>query len=72
MRTNIDIDDALLKEAMEATGQTTKRATVEEALRKIVQIRRQQRAFAELKGIGWEGDLDEMRRNFSRDFSDPA
>lgn len=61
MRTNIEIDDALLKEAMEATGQKTKRATVEEALLKIIEIRRQVRAFDALKGIGWEGDLDAMR-----------
>lgn len=30
MRTNIEIDDKLLREAMKATDQTTKRATVEE------------------------------------------
>jgi Arc/MetJ family transcription regulator len=69
MRTNIDIDDRLLKEAMKATGQKTKKATVEEALREIVKIASQRRALKELQGIGWEGDLDEMRRNFFRDFS---
>jgi Arc/MetJ family transcription regulator len=72
MRTNIDIDDALLKEAMEVTALSTKKAVVEEGLRKLVTIHRQRKALAELKGIGWEGDLDEMRRNFSRDFSDPT
>lgn len=61
MRTNIDIDDALLKEAMEATGLGTKKATVEEALRRLVDNHRRRRAFDELKGMGWEGDLDEMR-----------
>ena len=71
MRTNIDIDDALLKEAMEVTGLGTKKATVEEALRRLVTIQRQRRALADMKGLGWEGDLDEMRRNFSRDFGDP-
>lgn len=66
MRTNIEIDDALLKEAMEATGQPTKRATVDEALRQIVADYRRRRALAEMKGLGWEGDLDAMRegRNF--------
>ena len=38
MRTNIEIDDDLLAEAMEAAGQTTKKATVEEALRRLVRI----------------------------------
>ena len=36
MRTNIDIDDDLLAEAMKAAGLTTKKATVEEALRRLV------------------------------------
>jgi Arc/MetJ family transcription regulator len=62
MRTNIDIDDELLKEAMAATGQSTKRATVEEALRRVVKLHRQKRAGADLAGIGWEGDLEEMRK----------
>jgi Arc/MetJ family transcription regulator len=70
MRTNIDIDDELLKEAMKATGQKTKKATVEEALREIVKRAGQRQALNELQGIGWEGDLDEIRRNFFRDFSD--
>lgn len=65
MRTNIDIDDALLREAMELTGVTTKKAAVEEALRKIVQLGRQRRAFDALYGAGWEGDLDEMREGWS-------
>jgi Arc/MetJ family transcription regulator len=65
VRTNIDIDDDLLKEAMSATGQTTKRATVEEALRTVVRLFRQKQAIEELRGIGWEGDLDAMREGWS-------
>jgi Arc/MetJ family transcription regulator len=61
MRTNIEIDPILLAEAMEATGQTTKRGTVEEALRRIVLYHRQARALTSLRGIGWDGDLDAMR-----------
>jgi len=66
MRTNIDIDDELLTKAMEATGASTKKATVEEALRRLVQSHERRNAIAELRGIGWEGNLDEMRegRNF--------
>ncbi len=62
MRTNIDIDDELLSQAMAATGLSTKRATVEEGLRLLVRLREQARALAELKGLGWEGDLDKMRQ----------
>lgn len=61
MRTNIEIDDALMKEAMKASGLATKKATVEEALRLLVEERRRKRAFERLKGAGWEGDLDAMR-----------
>jgi Arc/MetJ family transcription regulator len=72
MRTNIEIDDDLLAQAMTATGQKTKRATVEEALRTVVRIRAQVEAFHNLEGAGWEGDLDEMRlgwapREWTRD-----
>lgn len=62
MRTNIEIDDELLAQAMKAAGLSTKRATVEEGLRLLVRVRGQAKALAELKGLGWEGDLDEMRR----------
>jgi Arc/MetJ family transcription regulator len=61
MRTSVDIDSALLAEAMGATGQTTKRATIEEALRRMVLLHRQKRAGNALAGLGWEGDLDVMR-----------
>jgi Arc/MetJ family transcription regulator len=66
VRTNVEIDDELLAEAMAATGQRTKRATIEEALRRVVRLHRQKRALESLKGIGWEGDLDAMRRDWSR------
>jgi Arc/MetJ family transcription regulator len=61
MRTNIDIDDTLLAEAMEASGLKTKKATVEEALRRLVRERRQKNAIADMAGLGWDGDLDAMR-----------
>jgi Arc/MetJ family transcription regulator len=62
MRTNIEIDDQLMRQAMRSSGSRTKRATVEEALRLLVQVRRQA-GIRRLRGkIRWEGDLDEMRR----------
>ena len=63
MRTNIEIDDELLDEAMAATGLSTKKATVEEALRQVVASRRRRQALQSSAGIGWEGDLDTMRRD---------
>jgi Arc/MetJ family transcription regulator len=61
MRTNIEIDDALMAAAMEASGLPTKRAAVEEALRILVRRYEEKRALADLKGLGWEGDLNAMR-----------
>ena len=62
MRTNIELDDELLAEAMAATGLPTKKATVEEALRRMVRQYRQKNAISDMAGIGWEGDLDSMRQ----------
>jgi len=65
MRTNIDIDDDLLAAAMAATGLPTKRATVEEALRRLVRRHQQRQAIVDMAGLGWEGDLDAMRTDIS-------
>ncbi len=63
MRTNIEIDDELMAEAMRVAGTTTKKATVEEALRELIR-RHRVRSLLDLFGtVGWEGDLDEMRRS---------
>lgn len=71
MRTNIEIDDELLASAMKASGLATKRATVEEGLRLLVRLRSRAEAFEELRGMGWEGNLDEMREGRSFDDHDP-
>ncbi|MBB4190166.1 Arc/MetJ family transcription regulator [Rhizobium aethiopicum] len=63
MRTTPDIDRGLLDVAMAATGLATKKATIEQALRSLVDKHRQKKAIADLAGIGWEGDLDEIRHS---------
>lgn len=66
MRTNIEIDDTLMAEAMEATGAKTKREAVEIALKQAVQ-RRKRLGILELEGkIQWEGDLEAMRLDRGR------
>lgn len=61
MRTNIDIDDRLMREAMQTSGARTKRAVVEEALRLLVQTRRQVGIRALRGKATWEGDLSVSR-----------
>jgi Arc/MetJ family transcription regulator len=61
MRTNIDIDDKLLSDAMKATGASTKREVVELGLASLVKLKKQERV-RKLRGtLRWEGDLDDMR-----------
>ena len=62
MRTNIDIDDKLMRQAMRSSGERTKRAAVERGLRLLIQTRGQ-RAIRRLRGtVAWDGDLDDSRR----------
>ena len=63
MRTNIDLDEALIREAMAVTGLPTKKATVEEGLRRLIVAARRNAAIEDMRGLGWEGDLDAMRRD---------
>ena len=63
MRTNIVIDDALMAEALAASGLTTKRQAVEAGLRLLIRVNKQKR-IRRLRGkLSWEGSLDEMRRD---------
>ncbi|MCC6357009.1 MAG: type II toxin-antitoxin system VapB family antitoxin [Verrucomicrobiae bacterium] len=61
MRTNIVIDDRLMRQAMAAGGHATKRATVEEGLRLLVRMKRQRSARSLRGRVAWTGDLDAMR-----------
>lgn len=61
MRTNIVIDNSLMRQAMKATGLSTKKAVVEEGLRLLVKVKAQE-GVRRLRGkIAWEGDLNIMR-----------
>ena len=61
MRTNIVIDDKLLRAAMRASGLKTKRAVVEEALRVYLQLKAQA-GMRRFRGkVKWEGDLESSR-----------
>jgi Arc/MetJ family transcription regulator len=61
MRTNIDIDDRLIEEAMKSSGSRTKRAAVEAGLRLLIQTRSQD-SIRKLRGkVKWEGSLQRSR-----------
>jgi Arc/MetJ family transcription regulator len=63
MRTNIEIDDGLMAEALKASGQKSKKDAVHEGLRLLVRLGRQKRIKAWRGRLAWEGDLDAMRRD---------
>ena len=61
MRTTIDIDDHLMRQAMRHSGAATKKATVEEGLRLLVKIH-SQTSIRRLRGkVKWEGSLNPSR-----------
>lgn len=63
MRTNIVLDDQLVKEAFSLTEAKTKRELVDMALREMIQRRRRMDLLKLAGKVEWEGDLREMRRD---------
>lgn len=62
-RTNIEIDDELIARVMERNGYRSKREAVDAALRKLDVKPFTREQILELEGMGWGGDLDQMRSN---------
>ena len=60
MRTNIEIDDALIADVLRTTGLKTKREAVELALKTLLRLKTQE-GLRKLRGMTWVGDLDAMR-----------
>jgi Arc/MetJ family transcription regulator len=63
MRTNIVIDDDLMRDTLRATGFETKREAVEEGLRTLLRLSRQSQIRGLRGKLKWRGDLDAMRRD---------
>ena len=61
MRTNIVIDDKLMKDALRVTGAKTKREAVELGFQTLIRLSRQAQARQYKGKLKWEGDLDDMR-----------
>jgi len=61
VRTNIDINDRLMRQAMRSSGARTKRAVVEAGLRLLLQTKGQA-SIRRLRGkVAWQGDLNASR-----------
>ena len=63
MRTNIVIDDKLMRDALRVTGLRTKREVVEEGLRTLLRLNRQAEIRKFRGKLDWHGDLEAMRRD---------
>ncbi len=61
MRTNIVIDDKLMRDTLRATGLKTKREAVDQALRTLLRLRRQAEIRKFRGKLHWQGDLNAMR-----------
>ena len=61
MRTNIVIDDKLMRDTLRATGLKTKREAVETALRTLLRMSKQGEIRRLRSKLDWQGDLDAMR-----------
>jgi Arc/MetJ family transcription regulator len=62
VRTNIDIDESLMTQAQQACGETTKKKTVEEALRLMIRLHRQRQVDKAFGKYSWRGNLGRSRK----------
>ncbi len=63
VRTNVVIDEGLLRRVMDLYQLKTKREAIHFALRHMANVEERKKKTQALRGTGWEGDLDEMRRS---------
>ncbi len=63
MRTNIEINNKLIKQALKATGLKTKKEVVEEGLKTLIVIKEQAKLKALRGKLHWEGNIEKMRED---------
>ena len=61
MRTNVAINDVLMESALKVSGVKTKKDTIEEALKLLVQIKNQENIKGFRGKLKWTGNLNNMR-----------
>ncbi len=63
MKTSVEIDDALVADALKVTGLTVQQEVIELALKTLIQMKRQE-TIRDLRGqLPWDGDLETLRTN---------
>ena len=66
MWANIEIDDELIRKALNLSGLKTKRAAVEAGLRMLIRVKEQEEILELAGKVHWRGDLDENREDAGR------
>ena len=66
-RTNLDVDEELVAEAMRRYGLTSKRAAVDFALRQLVGSTMTREELLAMEGTGWSADLNSLRADDAAD-----
>lgn len=62
MRTNVVLDDDLVKSALEASGIKTQKRAIEEGLKLLIEVHGQKKIKSYRGKLKWSGDLDKMRK----------
>jgi Arc/MetJ family transcription regulator len=62
MRTNIELDDTLVKKAMDLTKISTKKALINKALEELIKSNTRKGMLKFMDSGIWEGDLKKMRK----------
>jgi Arc/MetJ family transcription regulator len=62
VRTNIEIDDEIMRDALRVSGLKTKRAAVEAGLKALIRLNKQKKILDLVGKVHWEGNLDESRK----------
>ncbi|HQR59609.1 MAG TPA: type II toxin-antitoxin system VapB family antitoxin [Azonexus sp.] len=57
------IDDALMRAALQVTGLKTKREAVEQGLKTLLRLARQEEIRSFRGRLAWQGDLEAMRQD---------
>jgi Arc/MetJ family transcription regulator len=61
MRTNVELDDVLVKKAMKITQISTKKALINKALEELIKSNSRKGMLDYIDSNVWEGNLKEMR-----------